>query len=1326
MIGALDADPGTLTDAGEAYLIFGKSAGFAADLDLGTLNGTNGVVIEGADDSDNAGRSVSTAGDVNGDGIDDLLIGAYHASPGGSGGAGETYVVFGQTTPFAATIDLGTLNGTNGFTLQGIVSGDNSGVSATTAGDVNGDGFDDLLIGSYFASPGGKFLAGESYLVFGHAAPFAATFNLSTLDGTNGIQFNGIGAIDVSGASVSSAGDHNGDGFDDLIIGAPLGAVSDPGGESYVVFGGDVTGTVTHAGDDMANLLSGTAAADNIVAGQDDDTLDGGGGADVLRAGEGDDLLMIGDASFFRADGGRGVDTLEVGAFHLDLTTIPDNRVTGIEAIDLATTAGAQTLTLNRLELVNLSDTSNTLIVHGTAHDSIAPGAGWFLLGTEMIDGNDFTVLTQGTATLKFDQDMNAIGSVLAGDVNSDGVVDGLEANILSLNWLADPATFAQGDANGDGVVNGLDANIVSLNWLATLPAMTEEATAASTSAADPPAPIASFDLADLLAANGGDGTDGFVLEGIDPDDRSGQSVSSAGDVNGDGFDDLLIGATYGDPGGVTDAGETYVVFGQAGGFAASLDLSTLNGAGGFVLEGIDAQDFSGFSVGTAGDVNGDGFDDILIGAYGADPGSKSYAGETYVVFGQAGGFGASLDLGTLNGTNGFALAGIDVGDYSGFSVNRAGDVNGDGFDDLLIGALFADPGGDNYAGESYVVFGQAGGFAASLDLSTLNGTNGFVLTGIDADDFSSVSVSSAGDANGDGFDDLLIGAHGADPGGDCFAGETYVVFGKAAGFGASLDLSTLNGTSGFVLEGIDEDDFSGVSVSSAGDVNGDGFDDLLIGALFADPPGKPAAGESYVVFGAAGGFAASLDLSTLNGSNGFLVPGIDLFGLSGVSVSRAGDVNGDGLDDLMIGARSVIPAGKTFVVFGAASGFASSFDLATLDGTNGFVLNGIDAGDYSGHSVSSAGDVNGDGFDDVLIGAYRADPGGNSYAGESYLFFGRDFASAVTHQGDNAANLLTGSGAADNIVAGQDDDTLDGAGGGDVLRAGEGDDLLQIGDATFFRADGGRGTDTLEVGAFHLDLTAIADNRLTGIEVIDLATAAGGQTLTLTKLEVLNLSDTSNTLIVPATAADTVDLGPGIWTRTLTETIGAEAFHVYTLASATVKVDTDANVTATVFLAGDVNSDGTVNGLDANILSLNWLADPATFAQGDANGDGVVNGLDANIISLNWLAALPAGTVSGPTIESPANDDLTDSALDADLADSLADSIAENFLAFSAPVARELTATRANGDVTGDGYVDGLDLNWLAIRLATPPAADARDIDARTTDAAFEQLLAR
>ena len=259
------------------------------------------------------------------------------------------------------------------------------------------------------------------------------------------------------------------------------------------------------------------------------------------------------------------------------------------------------------------------------------------------------------------------------------------------------------------------------------------------------------------------DGTNGFRIDGGGFGGRSGWSVASAGDVNGDGFDDVIVGArnaiapySY-NPGN----GISYVVFGKASGFGDTLELSSLDSANGFQINGEAAYDHSGFSVSSAGDVNGDGFDDVIVGAHGADPNGGS--GASYVVFGKASGFGATLELSSLDGNNGFKINGEAADDHSGFSVASAGDVNGDGFADLIVGAYSADPNGSN-SGASYVVFGKASGFAATLELSSLDGNNGFQINGEAASDFSGFSVASAGDVNGDGFDDLIVGAYGVRP----------------------------------------------------------------------------------------------------------------------------------------------------------------------------------------------------------------------------------------------------------------------------------------------------------------------------------------------------------------------------------------------------------------------------------------------------------------------------------------------------------------------------------------------------------------------------------
>ena len=489
------------------------------------------------------------------------------------------------------------------------------------------------------------------------------------------------------------------------------------------------------------------------------------------------------------------------------------------------------------------------------------------------------------------------------------------------------------------------------------------------------------------------DGTTGFVLNGIGTQVRSGRAASSAGDVNGDGIDDLIIGARRASP-NTFRCGQTYVVFGGEGvGASGPIELSDLDGANGFVLNGIDASDYSGVALASAGDVNGDGVDDLLIGASSADPNNTYRGGETYVVFGTVGiGSTGVIELSGLNGDNGFVLAGIDSHDGSGTAVS-AGDINGDGVNDIVIGTAGGDPNG-SASGECYVVFGgEQVGAGGLIKLANLNGANGFVINGINKNDRSGCCVSSGGDLNGDGIDDLLVGAPFADPNRP-FTGECYVVFGgENVGATGVFELSTLNGDNGYVLKGADRDDNTGVSVSTAGDFNGDGVDDLVIGARDAAPNGR-LSGKTYVVFGGDDvGASGLIKLSSLNGANGFVLNGSGEYDRSGSVVSWAGDLNGDGADDLLIGAPHASPngqsSGKTYVVFsGEGVGASGVIELSTLDGATGFAINGASVRDSCGYPVAAAGDINGDGIDDILFSSSYASPNGLK-SGQTYVVFG-------------------------------------------------------------------------------------------------------------------------------------------------------------------------------------------------------------------------------------------------------------------------------------------------------------------------------------------------
>jgi hypothetical protein len=414
-----------------------------------------------------------------------------------------------------------------------------------------------------------------------------------------------------------------------------------------------------------------------------------------------------------------------------------------------------------------------------------------------------------------------------------------------------------------------------------------------------------------------------WVAESDQTGAEFGVSVSTAGDLNGDGYDDVVVGSHRYDN-GQADEGRVFIYYGSPAGLSATADVT---------LEADQPDAWFGHSATTAGDVNMDGYADILIGAPRYDGGQVN-EGRAYVFYGSA--------LG-VSQTSSWTVESNQADAGLGGFVDTAGDVNGDGYDDVLLGANTYTNGQMN-EGAAFVYHGSAAGLSTIADwIGESNQANA---------DYG-YKVSRAGDVNGDGYADVMIGARFYDNG-QTDEGAAFVYHGSAAG---------LSPTPNWMGESNEPSALYG-PVSTAGDVNGDGYADVIAGAYWG--------GRAYANYGSPTGLSLNPDW-TASGYSGYF----------GIEVATVGDVNGDSYADVMVGAfqhyNNSGGEGTAFLYYGSAAG---------LSPTAGWIVDGNADSSRFGGSIDPAGDVNGDGYGDIIIGA-RLSSNGQIDEGKAFAYYG-------------------------------------------------------------------------------------------------------------------------------------------------------------------------------------------------------------------------------------------------------------------------------------------------------------------------------------------------
>ncbi len=843
----------------------------------------------------NFGHTCSSAGDVNGDGYSDVIVGAPYFDNGQSQ-EGLVCVYYGSPTGLSPTAN---------WTAEGNQNDALFGVWVCTAGDVNADGYSDVIIGAPHYD-NGQTNEGAAFVFHGSSTGLSNIRNWMSESNQ---------AEAYYGYDVSTAGDVNGDGYSDVIISA----ISYDNGENNE---GRIYGYYGSA--------SGVSSVPSWIV--EGNQADPGFGNSIACAGDinGDGYsdVIIGANNYDNGETNEG----KAFVYYGSSSGLPVNESWTFESNSAYSYLGWRASSIGD--------------VNGDGYSDVAIGAPYYnSKGRAYIFyGTPTGLLTTPSLTIDGDQPNSEFSNFVAtaGDINGDGYSDFLVGAELYSSpeykegkiflhmgssaglgttpvWTAESnqpnAEFGMsvataGDVNGDGF-----SDVVVGAWRYGNGQIGEgKAFVYHGSAAGLSVPIS------------------WTAEGDQSSGQFGISVSTAGDVNGDGYSDVIIGANCYDN-GQTDEGRAYVYLGSSAGLLTSPS---------WFAESDQAFSYYGARVSTAGDVNGDGYSDVMASAIKFDNGETD-EGKVFLYYGSSSGLSATPNW-TSESNNEYA--------WYGYQLKTAGDVNGDGYSDVVIGAeQFTN--GETGEGKAFVFHGSASGLSQqpiwTYESNQPNASLGY-------------GVSSAGDINGDGYSDVLVGAMQYDNG-QTDEGIVYLFNGSSTGLSANPNWSA---------EGNQERVNFGSAVSSAGDVNGDGYDDVIIGAwIYAN--GEYQEGRTFVYHGSATGLSSSPNWTAESNQTDSQF---------GTSASTAGDVNGDGYSDVIVGAphfeNGTWREGRAFVYQGSPTGLSTSANW-TGESNQYFAIYGF--------TVASAGDVNGDGYSEVIVGAHYY----NGNTGKAFVYYGNE-----------------------------------------------------------------------------------------------------------------------------------------------------------------------------------------------------------------------------------------------------------------------------------------------------------------------------------------------